>query len=553
MKSKSIIITVCSLIISSACFTATLPTVYAEEESDIILSDSFDDENIGDWTMFGGGTLDIDNTIVHSGAGSIKATNRKETYQGPSIHCDSLLMAGETYDFDSWVYHEGDTAVTISWTARFIDAEGTTTYAQIKGVEVQPNEWTELTNSLLIPEEAVNYLIYFECTDSSAEFYVDDVTINGKSNDTPQLTTKAPDYQEQYLYDFEDDSEMWNPRGDIKIIHTDEYSNTGSHSIYVTNRVAVWNGPMLMIMDKVRKGESYHYSANVMYNGDEYEDTHTLRLEMQYTINGEDNYNLIAEKDVKKGKWTTIEGYYTIPAEAENISIYIQTNNIEENAELTASDLMSFYVDTVRITEGAIVKKAETTRNIIIASVSLIITLILIFVGIKVVKRIKKSRTALKLVSIDAMTQVFNRNSYEKKTEELENNIEQCKSLYYALCDVNFLKYINDNYSHETGDEAITRCAGTLASAVGNEGKVYRTGGDEFVCISKTPLEEKIRNAIADESANDKGYPFAIACGFAEYDEKICPDIQSIIAECDKRMYADKQRIKSENKQFARK
>ncbi|MCM1133596.1 MAG: carbohydrate binding domain-containing protein [Ruminococcus flavefaciens] len=555
MRLKFLVASVPVLLLS-AYFTSSFPTVYAEEddETSIIVSDNFDDESAGNWVMFGGGNLDIDTTVAHSGNASIKAVNRKETYQGPSLHCDTLLVAGETYDFDGWVYHEGDVSTTISWTARFIDAEGTTSYAQIKGLEVPPNEWVELTNSMLIPEDAVNYLVYFECTDASAEFFIDDITITGKSNESPQTSVQQTyNYQEQYSYDFETDTEMWGPRGEIKIIHTDEYSNTGSHSIYVTNRTAVWNGPSLAVSDKVRKEESYHYSANVMYNGDEYEDSHIFRLEIQYTIDGVDNYNLIADKKVKKGKWTTLEGYYTVPANAENISIYIQTDNLEEGNEATANDLMSFYADTIKITEGAIVKKEETIKTIVTIAVSLIILVIALFAVLKTAKRIRKNRTALKLVSIDAMTKVFNRNSYEKKIEELENDEEQCKSLYYALCDVNFLKYINDNYGHESGDEAITRCAKMLSEAVGNEGKVYRTGGDEFVCISKVPVSDKIRNAVINEAKNDKGYPFAVACGFAEYNEKVCTDIKSIIAECDKNMYTDKQRIKSENQEFSRK
>lgn len=553
MKFKSLIAALSAVAISSTALTFQPVCADEEEEESIIVNSDFEDGDVGNWVMFGGGNLSIDNSAAHSGTNSIRATDRKETYQGPSIVCDTLLVAGETYDFDSWVYHEGDVTTTIAWTARFIDAEGVTTYAQIKGNEISPNEWTELTNSLTIPEDAVGYVFYFECTDSEAEFLVDDVVIKGKANDKEQPATAEPDYKQEYLYDFENDIENWGSRGNVNILHTDEYSSTGSHSIYTTNRSAVWNGAMLMITDKVRKEESYHYSADVMYNGDEYDSSHILRLEMQYTLNGADNYNLIASKEVKKGKWTTIEGYYTIPADAQNISIYVQTDNLEEGQEATVSDLMSFYIDNVKITEGAIVKKARAIKNAVIAFISVAAAVILLLIGLKIGKRIKKEKTALKLVSIDAMTQVLNRNSYEKKIEELENDVEQCKSLYYALCDVNFLKYINDNFGHEAGDEAITRCAKMLSSATGSECKVYRTGGDEFVCISKAPLEEKIKNAIKSEAQNDSGYPFAVACGFAEYDEKECSDIKSIISKCDNEMYKDKQRIKSENQEFSRK
>lgn len=551
MNLKSVITCAVTLFLSATPLISTFSTTYAEE--DAIVSSDFEDDELGSWLMFGGGTMEITDSVAHTGTKSIKASNRKQSYQGPSLNCDDLFMPDETYDFDGWVYHEQGVNLTMSWTIRYLDATGNASYAQIKGVDVPSGEWVELQNSVTIPETAVGYLIYFECSNENADFYVDDITINGKANSASYNSNNEISYQQQYLYDFEADSEMWNSRGDVKIIHTDEYSNTGTHSIYATGRTATWNGPTLNVSNKISKNQSYHYSANVMYNGEEYEDAHIFRLEIQYTINGADSYNLIAEKEAKKGKWTMLDGYYTVPDEAENISIYVQTANLEEGQELTDNDLMSFYVDTVQITDGSIMlenqRKGLILKLLIIAVIAVVIAFIIYFI----VKRIRKNKIALKLVSIDAMTKVLNRNSYEKKIEELENDIEQCKSLYYALCDVNFLKYINDNHGHEKGDEVITRCAKMLSDATGTDCKVYRTGGDEFVCISKLPIDEKIRNAITEEAKNDKGYPFAVACGFAVYDENNCNDIKAIIAQCDKNMYADKQRIKSENKEFSRK
>lgn len=550
MNLKSVITFATALFLSVTPFISTFSTAYAED--DTIVSIDCEDDDIGSWLMFGGGTMAVNDSVAHTGTKSIKAENRKQTYQGPSLNCDDLFLTNETYSFDSWVYHEEGVNLTISWTIRYLDALGTASYAQIKGEEVPSGEWVELKNSIVIPETAVNYLIYFECSNENADFYVDDITISGKAGSASDSNGEVS-YQQQYLYDFEADSETWSSRGDVKISHTDEYSNTGTHSIYATGRNATWNGPTLNVSNKIAKNQSYHYSASVMYNGEEYEDSHVFRLEIQYSMNRADSYNLISEKEVKKGKWTTIDGYYTVPEEAENISLYVQTANLEEGQELTDNDLMSFYVDTVRITDGSIMLKSQRKELIfkilIIAAIAVVIAVIAYFT----VKRIKKNKTAMKLVSIDAMTKVLNRNSYEKKIEELENDIEQCKSLYYALCDVNFLKYINDNHGHEKGDEVITRCAKVLSDATGTDCKVYRTGGDEFVCISKVPIDEKIRNAIAEEAKNDKGYPFAVACGFAVYDEENCNDIKAIIAQCDKNMYADKQRIKSENKEFSRK
>ena len=129
---------------------------------------------------------------------------------------------------------------------------------------------------------------------------------------------------------------------------------------------------------------------------------------------------------------------------------------------------------------------------------------------------------------------------------------DKCKKIFITICDVNFLKYINDNYGHEKGDNAIRRCAAVLLNTVGKKGNVYRTGGDEFVCITKTDLSVNISKALEIESGNYMGYPFAAASGTSSYDPKTdsTPDIKEIITRSDKEMYRNKQLIKEQMKKF---
>lgn len=48
---------------------------------------------------------------------------------------------------------------------------------------------------------------------------------------------------------------------------------------------------------------------------------------------------------------------------------------------------------------------------------------------------------------------------------------------------MNGLKTVNDTKGHAAGDELIKGAADCLALSVGNKGKVYRTGGDEFMAV----------------------------------------------------------------------
>lgn len=104
----------------------------------------------------------------------------------------------------------------------------------------------------------------------------------------------------------------------------------------------------------------------------------------------------------------------------------------------------------------------------------------------------------------DSLTNLGNRYSYEKKMKEMirENN----HTFTYALIDLFRLKYINDNYSHATGDYYIRLCAKLLEKyfpkyhfiedencnihRVETGNYIFRIGGDEFVLITNLSKEE---------------------------------------------------------------
>lgn len=520
----------------------------ASQEPSVIISSDFEDGDAGRWQGFGNCVVTIDPSNGYQSTTSLKTTDRGAAFEGPSLDGSDILQSGAEYFVDGWVYLYGDIAHTISYTLKTQDSYGVDNYSQIATSSVSPNEWVNISGSITLPEDTITSLIYVECDNGTVEFSIDDFSVSGEAAFSD---SRPVEYKDKIIMDFERDFEGWSARGDMTVAHTDEYSKTGTHSIYSTSRTQTWNAPMVNISTKVKKGESYYYSAYIMYNGAEYENSHIFRMELQYSLNGNGVYNLISDKTVKKGKWTKIEGFYTIPENAQNTCLYIQTDNVE--GSLTINDTMSYYVDNVIIAKASVINKEQNIRKAIIAVVVIIVLLLLFIAGRTVYIRVKKKNEALELVSKDAMTGTYNRNAYEQRIKELAEDEEQYKNLYYALCDVNFLKYLNDNHGHKTGDAAIIRCAEILKAIVGKSGKVYRIGGDEFVCMSENSIAEKILEATEKESGIDKGYPFMVACGFAQYDEKTPKNITEIIAQCDKEMYAHKQKIKAENQQFSRK
>ena len=80
------------------------------------------------------------------------------------------------------------------------------------------------------------------------------------------------------------------------------------------------------------------------------------------------------------------------------------------------------------------------------------------------------------------MTGLFNRRAFEEDCAKiLESDV--VSEITMIMMDVNELKHINDTYGHMSGDELIIGAAKCILTSMGEYGKVYRTGGDEFVAL----------------------------------------------------------------------
>lgn len=566
MKLKQLSIIAASIAMLSACplnafaddEDSAAPVGIPEDERVVIFESDFEDQNVGKWVPFGGSaSLSITDSSAHGGDYSLIASDRQQTFNGPSITCDSFMAPGDIYYFDGWIYHDSGSEKDFSWVIKYNDFMGETHYVGINTISLASGEWSYIGGSAELPDDANDIGFYFECSNAAAEFLIDDVVVKGRT--IMDSSANKSDLDKKGViksFDFERGKEGWNTRGGERLLPNDAAAHTGSYSLYSSNREKTWNGPSVGIGDIIDRDKEYFYSAYIMYNGDEYEASHKFRLEIEYSLEGSANYMLISDKVIEKGKWTEISGFYTIPGGAENVRLYLQTDNNDDGVDPTINDLMSFYVDTVTISDGAYVRKQAKIQMIIKIVVAVAVLAIIGVIAFLAFKKMKKNKQTLEAAEKDAMTHALNRNTYEKRLSALRDDPEKCKSLYFALCDVNFLKYINDNFGHKCGDDAISRCAKLLINAVGSDGDVYRTGGDEFVCISDKPLKDKITEALNAESDNEKEYPFAVACGFDSYDSNTDgekPEVSKIIARCDKHMYEQKQKIKAENKEFSRK
>lgn len=130
--------------------------------------------------------------------------------------------------------------------------------------------------------------------------------------------------------DFEDDTDSWAARGDASVKTDSSETYDGNKSLCVTGRTDSWNGAARSLNSSVFvPGNSYSFSVITMQNETASEN---FKLTLQYTKDGEENYDTIATATGTKGEWVQLANTsYTIPSDASNLLIYVETNDSTTN------------------------------------------------------------------------------------------------------------------------------------------------------------------------------------------------------------------------------
>lgn len=147
---------------------------------------------------------------------------------------------------------------------------------------------------------------------------------------------------------------------------------------------------------------------------------------------------------------------------------------------------------------------------------------------------------SMRFAYFDYLTHIYNRNAFERDLEKLEEGSDG----YYLIADLNNLKVVNDTIGHSAGDELLQSFAALLESVVGNEGRAYRQGGDEFAVLYRQDAGELVRKlAEKCRSLNrSRSVPISYAIGFCRLDNR------DFINVADRMMYEDKKRAKERMK-----
>jgi diguanylate cyclase (GGDEF)-like protein len=95
----------------------------------------------------------------------------------------------------------------------------------------------------------------------------------------------------------------------------------------------------------------------------------------------------------------------------------------------------------------------------------------------------------------DKLTKAYNRYYLDHKADELIKNDNPFK-LYFL--DLNKFKPINDEYGHEVGDYVLTATVAKLNALKNFYNYVFRVGGDEFVLLQISNMENNLEELITD-------------------------------------------------------
>ncbi len=150
-------------------------------------------------------------------------------------------------------------------------------------------------------------------------------------------TVIEPDGNGWYFHStYEGDLDSWTGRGDATVLTSGRIAYAGSEAMLVQERSAAWNGASRSLNTRAFvPGNAYSFSANVCYFDGGTTDTFYLKL--QYTdTNGDTQYSTVAEATAVQGTWVQLANTsYTIPSDASNLQLYIET----------AATTNNFYVD----------------------------------------------------------------------------------------------------------------------------------------------------------------------------------------------------------------
>ena len=150
----------------------------------------------------------------------------------------------------------------------------------------------------------------------------------------------------------------------------------------------------------------------------------------------------------------------------------------------------------------------------------------------------------------DPLTQLFNRNGYSLRLEELiPYHIRLHIPVAVIMIDIDYFKQYNDTYGHVQGDECLKKVAAALSGSIHRENDlICRFGGEEFQILlcdvhpaDAIKVGDRLRKAVADlkiPAANRSASPFvSISAGVVSTVLSSTDDYHKLVRAADDELY----------------
>ncbi|WP_042224202.1 sensor domain-containing diguanylate cyclase [Oceanobacillus manasiensis] len=143
----------------------------------------------------------------------------------------------------------------------------------------------------------------------------------------------------------------------------------------------------------------------------------------------------------------------------------------------------------------------------------------------------------------DTLTDIYNRAHFELVLKKYNEEINRPVAI--ILCDLDDLKFVNDNYGHKQGDVLIKGTAELLNHFSSHSITVARIGGDEFILFVERENGQEIDNLVkkirdkVDYNNKESNLKIRLSIGYA-FTSNSQGEMTRLFSQADQNMYLNK-------------
>ena len=284
------------------------------------------------------------------------------------------------------------------------------------------------------------------------------------------------------------------------------------------------------VMDSIKslKGESVHVLKDSLIS--KYLSNNTT-VEIKPYLNNRELFNnltddmiIVMDYDIYNYYKNNELSKYVVKYQSEmNINYNFMLRNLKENEVF--NDLFSYYISSLNYEsiknigyqKLVINPKNETLLQTIINYILFIVLPVIIIISLLVILFKKKKQTNAikkdeKLRYVDMLTSLKNRNYLNANISKWDEGKIYPQTV--VIVDLNNVKYINDNFGHEEGDNLIKAAANILIRTQLENSDIIRTDGNEFLIYLIGYNEDEIINYMRKLYKEMKELPHGFGAAF---------------------------------------